>query len=146
MKRYILQSDLEGLTNFLSSHTDRNVGGIMNPLLYEKSLVGTKELIHYYQERVGSCHREIIESLIEVQKCSVMSKEEKIQMFMNLKRTYGKTALLLSGGGCFGLFHAGVIKVLMEEGMMPNIVSGSSGGSLMCAILGTTKKEDMIEV
>jgi len=29
---------------------------------------------------------------------------------------------------------------------MPGIISGSSGGSLMCAIIGTTKKEDLVRV
>ena len=63
MKRYILQSNTECLMDFLSSHTDRNIAGMMNPLLYERSLVGTKELIHYYQER-------IIETFQEIQKSS----------------------------------------------------------------------------
>jgi Domain of unknown function (DUF3336) len=52
LKRYILQSDVDALMSFLACHTDRNIGGIMNPSLYEKSLIGTKELIHYFQGRV----------------------------------------------------------------------------------------------
>lgn len=75
-----------------------------------------------------------------------MTKEEKLSFFMNLRRTYGKTALLLSGGGAFGLFYSGIVKALIEEDLMPNIISGSSGGSLICAILATTKREDIVEV
>jgi len=89
---------------------------------------------------------EIIDAFTEIQKTSILDKEQKLQFFLNLKRIYGRTALLLSGGGLFGLFHSGVIKTLLKEDLMPSVLSGSSGGSLICALLAVTKKEDALEV
>ncbi|WP_273444713.1 patatin-like phospholipase family protein [Neolewinella agarilytica] len=45
--------------------------------------------------------------------------------------TYG---LVLSGGGIRGLAHAGVIKVLEEEGISPTYVSGASAGAIVGAL------------
>ncbi|MET0252385.1 MAG: patatin-like phospholipase family protein [Novosphingobium sp.] len=48
-----------------------------------------------------------------------------------------RTALLLSGGGNLSVFHLGVIEVLLENKLMPKVVSGASAGSLTAAMIGT---------
>jgi TAG lipase / steryl ester hydrolase / phospholipase A2 / LPA acyltransferase len=53
------------------------------------------------------------------------------------------TALLLSGGGNFGWFHLGVIKVLLENQILPRIISGSSAGSLIAALIGTRRNGEL---
>jgi len=45
-----------------------------------------------------------------------------------------KTGIALGGGGAKGLAHIGVIKVLEENGIVPNIVSGTSIGALIGAM------------
>jgi len=45
-----------------------------------------------------------------------------------------KTGIALGGGGAKGLAHIGVIKVLEEHGIVPNIVSGTSIGALIGAM------------
>lgn len=42
-----------------------------------------------------------------------------------------------------GFFHYGVVKALYEEGMIPKIISGSSAGSILASILGSTPPEDV---
>ncbi len=42
-----------------------------------------------------------------------------------------KVALVLSGGGAKGLSHIGVIKVLEEAGIRPDIITGTSMGSIV---------------
>ena len=42
-----------------------------------------------------------------------------------------KIALVLSGGGAKGLAHIGVLKVLEEAGIRPDIITGTSMGSIM---------------
>ena len=42
-----------------------------------------------------------------------------------------KIALVLSGGGAKGLAHIGVIKVLEEYGIKPDIITGTSMGSIV---------------
>ena len=42
-----------------------------------------------------------------------------------------KVGLVLSGGGALGMAHVGVLKALIENGISPNIVVGTSIGSLV---------------
>src|SRR5579859_3758893 len=45
-----------------------------------------------------------------------------------------KTALVLSGGGCRGYSHIGVLQALHEAGLEPDLVVGSSSGALVGAL------------
>lgn len=45
-----------------------------------------------------------------------------------------KIALVLSGGGAKGLAHIGVLKVLEEAGIQPDIITGTSMGALIGAL------------
>ena len=45
-----------------------------------------------------------------------------------------KTGIALGGGGAKGLAHIGVIKVLEEHGIIPQLVSGTSIGALIGAL------------
>jgi TAG lipase/steryl ester hydrolase/phospholipase A2/LPA acyltransferase len=42
----------------------------------------------------------------------------------------------LSGGGYLGYYHMGVVKALWTQVMLPRVISGSSAGSIMTAIIG----------
>ncbi|MDD3807582.1 MAG: patatin-like phospholipase family protein, partial [Candidatus Marinimicrobia bacterium] len=42
-----------------------------------------------------------------------------------------KFGLVLSGGGSRGLAHIGVIKVLEKEGYYPDVITGTSMGSVV---------------
>lgn len=45
---------------------------------------------------------------------------------------------MFSGGATLGLFHTGVCKALLEQDLMPKVLSGSSAGAIMTAMLGTS--------
>ncbi|NLP57788.1 patatin-like phospholipase family protein [Lutibacter sp. B1] len=45
-----------------------------------------------------------------------------------------KIGLVLSGGGVKALAHVGLIQVLLENNIVPQIVSGTSGGALVSAL------------
>ena len=53
------------------------------------------------------------------------------------ENNFGRPALMLSGGGTFGIFHNGVIRALLEHDLLPNIISGTSMGSITAGILAT---------
>lgn len=53
------------------------------------------------------------------------------------------SALLLSGGGNLGYFHLGVIDVLLENGLLPRVISGASAGSTMAALIGTRSEREL---
>lgn len=45
-----------------------------------------------------------------------------------------RLGIVLSGGGSRGLAHAGVLEVLTDEGLAPEVVSGTSAGALVGAL------------
>ena len=60
-----------------------------------------------------------------------MNEEEKIKA-MNM--TNKKVGLVLSGGGVRGMAHIGAIQALEEQGIFPEVVSGSSAGAVVGAL------------
>ena len=60
----------------------------------------------------------------------------KLTFFNETRHSYGRSALLLSGGAYLGYYHMGVAKSLYEQGMLPRVISGASAGSLMAAVIG----------
>jgi len=42
-----------------------------------------------------------------------------------------------------GLYHLGVIQALMKEGLLPRVISGSSAGSIITAMLGVKTDEEL---
>jgi len=52
--------------------------------------------------------------------------------------------LLLSGGAALGFYHVGVVKALMENGLLPRVISGASAGSILCAMIGTRTDEECL--
>ena len=57
----------------------------------------------------------------------------------------GRVALVLGGGGCRGYGHIGVIRVLEKNGLKPDLVVGSSAGSLVGALCAAGMGADEIE-
>ena len=55
------------------------------------------------------------------------------------------TALVLGGGGCRGYGHIGFIKGLEEHGLRPDLVVGSSIGSLVGALYASGMSADRLE-
>ena len=52
---------------------------------------------------------------------------------------------MLSGGAGLGFFHAGVVMSLNEKNLLPTVVSGSSAGSIITAMLGTRNHDQLLE-
>ena len=75
-----------------------------------------------------------------------VSDGDKLAYFIEMRHSYGRTALLLSGGAYLGYYHMGIFKSLWCNGMLPRVVSGASAGSLMAAIVGTKTDEQLNEV
>ena len=53
---------------------------------------------------------------------------ETLRLVSEAHRSLGRTALCLSGGGALAMYHFGVIKVLLEEGLLPQVISGRPAG------------------
>lgn len=68
---------------------------------------------------------------------------EKLSFFNETRHAFGRSALLLSGGATLGLYHIGVMKALHDSNLLPRVISGSSVGSIICAMVGTRTDEEL---
>jgi hypothetical protein len=74
--------------------------------MYAHTHIGTKKLIEVYiNEVVQQLH------IICDTKFEGMPAKEKLEFVTNTRQSFGRTALLLSGGGTFGTFGYHVIFV-----------------------------------
>lgn len=63
----------------------------------------------------------------------------KVPNIASLPKVTPKLALVLGGGAARGFAHIGVIQVLEEAGIKPNLVVGTSAGSVVAAIYASGK-------
>jgi predicted acylesterase/phospholipase RssA len=70
-------------------------------------------------------------------------KEELIAFLKRARSAYGRTALCLSGGAMMGMYHFGHLQGLMETDCLPHIVSGTSAGAVVAAIVCTRTNEEL---
>lgn len=117
----------------------QNFAGIENEQLYSHTYLGTKLLIEEYVEEVTRS----IEALV---KSPHIPLQEKKLAFKLYSKNYGRSAFCLSGGAGFAYYHLGVIRALFDRGLLPSIITGTSAGSLMGAIVCTRSNEEINEI
>jgi len=129
--------DYQGLLFTLNEGIHGNMGGMGRHSLYTRAKFGTKRLIEQYIEEIDDSLR----FLAELQSDEI-SVQQKLEFFYRSNICFGRSALMLSGGGVLGFYHLGVVKTLLDEGLLPRVISGSSAGSIVAGALGThTDKE-----
>eukprot|EP01083_Nonionella_stella_P130551 396197_1 len=129
---------VRGLMHYLRSRLLRNLGGIGNSSLYQQLRVGTKTVIERYLEEVCDC----LELILRLDAPGI-SSSDKLAFFTETRHSFGRSALMFSGGGTLGLYHAGVVSALIEEGLLPRIISGSSVGSIFAALICSRSDEEL---
>lgn len=141
LRHYMAENDMPRLAHSLREGLYHDLGNMGNPLLYCRANVGTKKLIEDYVEQVCLCLQHVCDAPIEH-----MPWQTKLRFFEEIKQSYGQPALMLSGGATLGLFHIGVCKALHEQGLLPNVISGSSAGSLMAAMIGSHTDDELVSL
>ena len=134
------QKDYVGLLFALNEGVHGNQGGMGRAELFRHAKFGTKHLIEEYVEELVDA-LQLIANVGEDE----LDWHDKIDFFQRASICFGRSALLLSGAGSLGHFHGGVAKALFEQGLLPDVISGSSAGSLYAAILGTHSDEELVE-
>lgn len=130
--------DYQQLLFVLNEGIHGNLGGIGKPSLYSKAKLGTKNLIvRYIDELCGA-----LEDIDQVDD-SIISPEVRKDFFLRASHCNGRSALMLSGGAVLGFFHAGVLRALFEQGLLPDIISGSSAGSILAATACTHTDDEL---
>ncbi|MFT7469571.1 MAG: TAG lipase/steryl ester hydrolase/phospholipase A2/LPA acyltransferase [Candidatus Pseudothioglobus sp.] len=138
LRQLIDTDDIDGLCYYLNEGIHGNMGGMGAPKLYTKAQHGTKNLINDYTSAIV----EALNFLANVPN-RTLSKKAKLDLFRRVSLGYGHTSLMLSGAGSLGPFHLGVVKTLFNEGLLPRIISGSSAGAIVAALIGTHSKHEL---
>ena len=72
-----------------------------------------------------------------------LDPEEKRTTFKRMHTNYGRTALCLSGGASFAYYHFGVVKGLLDADLLPDVITGTSGGALVAALVATRTNDEL---
>ena len=132
MRELRRKGNVRELTFHLAEGLHGNLANTSNPLLYGYARAGTKRLIEEYVDEAARCL-----DYICVGEFKDFSDDEKVLFFKRTGASFGRSALLLSGGATLGMFHLGVIKALWENNLLPRVISGSSAGSIIAAMTCT---------
>jgi len=135
------RKDVDRLMFRLREELHGNLGNMANPALYQKARCGTKNLITDYIDEVCASLKLLCDS--EIPGLSPMRRRRFLK---RTARSFGRSALLLSGGAALGLFHLGVIRELESQGILPRVITGSSAGSVVAGILATHTDKEWEEV
>lgn len=121
---------IEELKSLLESCIKNNFVGVESARLYSETYIGTKDLVQSFVDRVEKGLQAVLDS-------SLIEDKDKSAFFKGLELNYGRTALCLSGGATFAYYHFGVVKALIDTGQLPQIITGTSGGALVAALVAT---------
>ena len=130
--------DNRGLLFSLNEGIHGNLGGMGRSTLYDKAKFGTKQLIVDYVDEIVSALEHLASPEVDE-----ISFEEKLDFFRRADHCFGRSAFMMSGSGSLFYFHIGVIRALWQEGLLPNVLSGSSGGSFVGSLLSTHSNGDL---
>lgn len=124
------------LLHYVRTHWTRNVGGIDNVNLYTHSYIGTKTIIDRYITESQTCIKTLIYD-------SGIPDPVLLDLLQQTRRNIGRTALVLSGGATFGLFHIGLLAALFDMDMVPRIISGTSCGAIVASIFCSNTRDEI---
>jgi TAG lipase/steryl ester hydrolase/phospholipase A2/LPA acyltransferase len=127
-----------GLLFSLNEGIHGNMGGMGKPILYARAKFGTKQLVHDYVDGI----RDALDHLAQLDS-ETPGFLERLDFFRRANKCYGKSALMLSGGAVLGNFHIGVVKALVEQDLLPDVISGASAGSMIAGVLGTLTDDEL---
>lgn len=127
---------VEELKNLIEACVKNNFVGVENPRLYGQTYYGTKDLVQEFVD-------EVEKAVTLLAKSDQLSLEEKQILFKRMHKNYGRTALCLSGGASFAYYHFGVVKGLSDANLLPDIITGTSGGALIAALVATRTNEEL---
>ncbi|KAG6034963.1 hypothetical protein E4U40_003242 [Claviceps sp. LM458 group G5] len=136
--------DVRATMHLVRTELSRGLGGMDNVDLYRHSYIGTKKLIErYVDSAIQSIDALVCQSTFKHHDVPV---KDLLEAMLYSRQSFGRSALLLSGGGTFGMTHIGVLKALFEQQLLPRIISGSSAGSIVCAVMCTKNDHEIPEL
>ncbi|KWU42516.1 patatin-domain-containing protein [Rhodotorula sp. JG-1b] len=141
LREFRSRDDVEGVCAVLHACVRNNFAGVESFRLYSESYYGTKNLVQEYLDEVSS-------SLEYVRGAppSALPLEEKADFFRSISKNLGASALCLSGGASFGYYHFGVVRALLDQNLLPRVITGTSAGAIVGAICCTRTDAELREL
>lgn len=130
------RSAIDELRTILETCVKNNFAGIESSRLYCETYYGTKDLIQNYIDETSASLRFLFQS-------EQISDSDKRDIAQHLSANFGRTALCLSGGATFAYYHFGIAKALLDTNLLPNIITGTSGGALVAGLLATRTEDEL---
>lgn len=140
-----INCDIKAMMNLVRTALSRNMGDMGSIRLYKHSHIGTKDLIERYIDSTLDTIRAMVDMSMRALPDGLETKDI-LEQVVYARQSFGRSALLLSGGATFGMSHVGVLKALHQAKLLPRIISGASAGSIVCAVLCTRIDEEIPQV
>lgn len=149
-----LDKNVEDLRALVEACVKNNFVGVENTRLYSQTYSGTKNLVQKFvdESECGGGWTVVTDlaNAILVEKCidalaqtDQIGVDEKRAIFKRINANYGRTALCLSGGASFAYYHFGVIKALLDADLLPEVITGTSGGALIASLVATRTNDEL---
>ncbi|GAO13181.1 uncharacterized protein UV8b_03588 [Ustilaginoidea virens] len=130
---------VEDLRSLVEACVKNNFVGVENARLYSQTYYGTKNLVQNFIDEVERSIKLLLST-------SRLQAEDKRLLFKHIHANYGRTALCLSGGAGFAYYHLGLVKALVDADLLPDVITGTSGGALIAALVATRTNDELGEL
>lgn len=130
------KNNMEELKGLIEACVKNNFVGVENPRLYGQTYYGTKHLVQEFVD-------EVEKGVTLLAETTQLPIDEKATVFKRMQKNYGRTALCLSGGASFAYYHLGVVKGLLDADLLPDVITGTSGGALVAALVATRTNDEL---
>ena len=139
-----LTCDVRRMLFLVRTSLSRNLAAMGNLRLYQYAHIGTKDLVErYIRSALDTLHALVaLSDQAETRPPPLTADDGRVPSPMEIynavlaaRQSFGRSALLLSGGATFGMNHIGVLKTLWAARLLPRIISGASAGSIVSAVM-----------
>ena len=131
-------NDNAGVLFALNEGIHGNIDGMGRRALYGKAKFGTKRLIMEYVDEVVDALRVLASDAADD-----IPIDERLDFFRRAYHCYGCSAFMMSGAGSLLFFHVGAAKAMWQERILPDVLSGASGGAIVGSLVSTHSDEDL---
>ena len=127
---------VDKLKSLVEACVKNNFVGVENSRLYSETYYGTKRLAQDFVDELHS-------SLLYLLQSFHLSQSDKYSLARHLHTNFGRTAFCLSGGASFAWYHFGVARALLDASLLPDVITGTSGGALVAALIATRTDSEL---
>jgi TAG lipase/steryl ester hydrolase/phospholipase A2/LPA acyltransferase len=128
------------LAELVMSLVNRRFANLNEPHNFQFVGVGTKVQIEALLDGVAGA----IEAVVATEWADPEWDAPRKRAFVAAARhAHGCTALCLSGGGAIAMYHMGVVRELLRAGLLPAVISGTSGGAIVAGLLACRTDDEL---